>query len=166
MFHNPSISFIIANKTILTEQSFSAFFARDMRKVELWTWSCGSFIGAGSVRTGGSPTVIAKLLSTFAHHGTAAKVPLDPEVALGTLLVLGSTHKLYKLLVILVETTVDLVLSTGHIRVVQAFTLEAVVLLAGRAAVVGELLLELEDSSAAGSRTPPRTIVLLYELVE
>ena len=73
-----------------------------------------SFIGTTSVGTGGASAVITKLLSALACHGGAAVVPFHPKVALWTLLELGSLHELYEVLIVLVESVADLVLSTAH----------------------------------------------------
>lgn len=66
------------------------------------------------MRTGGSATIVAKLLSTFASHGGAAIIPFDPVVALRALFEFGSFHKVDKLLVMLVKCVADTILSASH----------------------------------------------------
>jgi hypothetical protein len=88
-------------------------------------------------------------------------------LALRTLLELGPLGELDEGFIILVETAVDAVLLARHPHVVVAAAPQAVVLLAGRAAVVVQCLVELEDSLASCSRAPRSAgVILLDELIE
>lgn len=86
-----------------------------------------ALVGTHPVRTRGPSTFVAKLLSALAGHGRAPIVPLDPVVALGTLFELGSSHKVYEFLVVLVEGVAHTVLRAGHPVMVVALAAEAVV---------------------------------------
>lgn len=105
------------------------------------------------MRAGGSSAIVTKLLSAFAGHGRTAVIPLHPKLAARTLLVLGSLHELDKVLVIFVETIIDLIFSTGHSVMVLAFASQTVVFVAGWTTIVIELL-ELEDCLATSCRAP------------
>jgi hypothetical protein len=76
------------------------------------------------------------------------------------LLIFGSTHELDEVFIVFVEAIVDLVFSTGHSVVVLTLAPQAIVLPAGRTAIVVQLLLERENCSTACSWTPGRGIVI------
>lgn len=93
------------------------------------------------MRATGASTGIAKFLTAFALHGTAALVPLDPVVAFGALFEFGSLHKINKFLIVFVKAVVDPVFGAGHPYVVYAPAFQAVMFFAGRAPVVIQLCL-------------------------
>lgn len=59
-------------------------------------------------------TPIAKLIFTSACHMVTSLFLFNPEVALGTLLVFGTSHELFKLFISVRKRIVDLVLCTSH----------------------------------------------------
>jgi hypothetical protein len=119
------------------------------------------------VRTASASAVVAELLSALASHGGTAGVPLHPVFAFGTLFELGSLRKFDEGFIVLIEAVVDLVLLAAHPHMVVAPASQAVVLLAGRTAVVVQRLVELEHRLAPCCRAPGgRRIVLLHELVK
>jgi hypothetical protein len=98
--------------------------------------------------------VVAKLLSALAGHGRASLVPFDPILALGALFELGALHKVDKLIVIWIVAVGNSIFGATHSFVIVASAGQAIVLLAGRAAVVFEHFVELKHSGAASCRTP------------
>jgi hypothetical protein len=106
------------------------------------------------VRATRTSTLIAKLLPALAFHCAAAIVPLYPILTFGTLLELGSSYEVNELLIIRIEAVTDTILGARHAGVVLASAFKTVMFLAGRAPVIIQDLIELENSSAACSRAP------------
>ena len=118
------------------------------------------------MRTGRPTTVVTELLSTLAGHSRTTVISFHPKIALWTLLELGSLHEFYEILVVLVKSIADFVLSTTHTFVVETSTAETIVLGTSRALVVGESFIRLESSRTPSSRTPSCLLVFFYKFVK
>jgi hypothetical protein len=88
------------------------------------------------VGTGSSSAIVAKLLSAFASHSGTPFVPFHPVVALRALLELGPFHKVYEVLVLLVESVAHAIFCAGHPVVISALAAKTVVFAASGAAIV------------------------------
>lgn len=113
-----------------------------------------SKIRTGSMRTSRSSTVVAELLTTFAGHSWASVLSFHPEFASGTLLVLGTLHIVDEILIVLIETIVDLVFGTSHTNVILTSAVQAIMLGTGRAAIVIQMLIKFVYRWASGSWAP------------
>ena len=113
------------------------------------------------------PAIVAKVLSALAVHGIAASYPLDPKVALGTLLEFGSLCKDHKGIVYFPIAHLFFVFLAGQAAVKLAAAAQAVILQADRTIVLGDGSIKLEDGRAARSWAPgDRLCILLNKLIE
>ena len=97
---------------------------------------------------------ITKFIFASAGHVIASFTLLHPEFAIWALFEFGSFDKEHEVFIFLTQICDLLVFFAGHILMELAFAPQAIIFLAGWAAVLSELLIKLKYSITAWSRTP------------
>ena len=117
------------------------------------------------MRAVGTSAVVAKYLGAVALHGRAAESPLDPVLALRTLLVLGSTHEAYEGSLLLVQVHQLSILAAAHVLVGGALAAETVCLVAGDASELADASIVLENNWTVRSWAPACGLPVLLDVL-
>lgn len=108
---------------------------------------------------------ITELVLAPTSHVVAPFILLHPEFTTGTLLVLSPPHKLYELLVILIEHSVDVELFASNPSVEEHFAFQAIYLVAERAGELTLSFIKAEHVLAPGGWTPGHILMVDIDIV-